>query len=102
MMHYEAAAMCGQVSTRFNLGCEEGKARNFDLALQQFLIAAMLGHENSLSNVKVLFMDGLATKADYAAALRGYQNAVDEMSSTDRDEAKSFWDQCGRLKDEAR
>ena len=33
-------------------------------------------------------MNGLATKADYAAALRGYQNAVEEMSSPDRDEAK--------------
>ena len=35
-------------------------------------------------------MNGLATKADYAAALRGYQNAVEEMSSPDRDEAKKM------------
>ena len=25
--HYEAAAMCGQVSARYNLGCMESKAR---------------------------------------------------------------------------
>ena len=35
-------------------------------------------------------MNGLATKADYAAALRGYQNAVEEMSSPDRDEAEKM------------
>ena len=40
--------------------------------------------------VKILFMNGLATKADYAAALRGYQNAVEEMPSPDRDEAKEL------------
>ena len=89
IMHYEAAAMCGHVGARHNLGRIEYDARNHDLALQHWMIAAKLGHENSLNNVKVLFMDGLATKADYAAALRGYQNAADEMKSTDRDEAKA-------------
>ena len=54
------------------------------------MISAKLGHEESLNNVKILFMNGLATKADYAAALRGYQNAVEEMSSPDRDEAKTM------------
>ena len=49
-----------------------------------------MGHEKSLNKVKHLFMNGLATKADYAAALRGYQDAVEEMSSPERDEAKSL------------
>ena len=89
LRHYEAAAMCGHVSARQNLGCMEGNAGNYDLALQHFLISAKLGCENSLSNVKILFVNGLATKADYAAALRGYQHAVEEMSSTDRDEAEA-------------
>ena len=88
--HYEAAAMCGHVASRHNLGYEEGMAENYDLALQHFLIAAKLGHENSLSNVKSFFMNGLANKADYAAALRGYQHAIDEMSSPDRDKAKKM------------
>ena len=70
--HYEAAAMRGEVDSRFNLGCEEYKAGNCDLALQHVLIAANLGHGRSLDNVKDMFMGGLATKADYAAALRGY------------------------------
>ena len=49
-----------------------------------------MGHGKSLNKVKHLFMNGLATKADYAAALRGYQNAVDEMSSKDREEAEAL------------
>ena len=52
------------------------------------MISAKLGEQDSLHSVKSFFMNGLATKADYAAALRGYQNAVEEMSSPDRDEAK--------------
>ena len=86
--HYEAGAMCGEVSARYNLGCMEYDAGNDDLALQHCMIGAKLGHENSLNMVKHLFMTGYATKADYAAALRGYQNAVEEMSSPDRAEAK--------------
>ena len=88
--HYETAAMCGNVHARYNLGFEEEDAGNFDLALQHILITAKLGHEESLNAVKLIFMNGHATKADYAAALRGYQNAVKEMSSSDRDEAKKM------------
>jgi len=32
--HYEAAAMCGHVASRHNLGCEESDVGNHDLALQ--------------------------------------------------------------------
>ena len=88
--HYEAAAMCGDVYARFNLGCEEENAGNYDLALQHYLIASNLGDHDALENVKVMFMKGLATKADYAEALRGYQGADEEMRSPDRDEAKAL------------
>ncbi|EJK69347.1 hypothetical protein THAOC_09406 [Thalassiosira oceanica] len=87
--HYEVAAMCGHVSARYNLGASEYNAGNYDLALQHFLISAKLGDEDSLGMVKRLFMDGEGTKADYAGALRGYQKAIEEMSSPDRDEAKA-------------
>ena len=92
LRHYEATAMCGHVLARNNLGNAEYRAGNHDLALQHWMIAATLGYEKSLNNVKSHFINGLATKADYAAALRGYQNAVEEMSSPDRDEAKAKWD----------
>ena len=35
-------------------------------------------------------MRGDATKAQYAEALRGYQDAVEEMKSQDRDEVKAI------------
>ena len=88
--HYEAAAMSGDVLARYNLGCKEDDAGNCDLALQHWMISANLGCEKSLKNIKFMFMDGLATKADYAAALRGYQSAVEEMTSPDRNEAKKL------------
>ncbi|EJK75330.1 hypothetical protein THAOC_02950 [Thalassiosira oceanica] len=88
--HYEAAAMCGHVSARHNLGSMESNDGNGDLALQHWKISAKLGHEVSLNKVKTLFMAGLATKADYAAALRGYQGAIEEMTSPDRDQAGEF------------
>ena len=85
--HYEAAAMSGEVSARYNLGCEEYDAGNCDVALQHWMISAKLGDQDSLDEVKDLFMDGLASKADYVGALREYQSAIEEMSSPDRDEA---------------
>ena len=90
--HYEAAAMSGHVVARYNLACEEWHAEHCDLALQHWMIAAKLGHEKSLHNVKRMFIHGLATtKADYAEALRGYQSAVEETRSPDRDEALAFF-----------
>ena len=88
--HWEAAAMCGDVWARFNLGNEEFRAGNYNLALQHWVIAAELGDHNALTNVKDLFMDGLATTADYAEALRGYQSAVEEMQSPQRKEAAAL------------
>ena len=84
---YEAAAMCGGVSARNNLGCEERKAGFFDLALEHLMIAAKLGDQHALNNVKDMYTKGLATKASYAEALRGYQSAIEEMRSPERDRA---------------
>ncbi|EJK70188.1 hypothetical protein THAOC_08474, partial [Thalassiosira oceanica] len=89
--HYETAAMSGHVPARYNLGCEEYKSGNYDLALQHWMISAKLGDDDSLSNVKILFMNGLATKADYAAALRGYQKAIEEMTSPNEKKRKHCW-----------
>ena len=85
--HYEAAAVKGDVRARHNLGVIEYNAGNHDLALQHWMITAKLGYQTSLDDIKELFMDGLATKAEYAEALRGHQSAVEEMGSADREEA---------------
>ena len=86
-LHWEAAAVKGDILARGNFGIYEYNAGNHDLALQHWMIAAKMGHQVSLNNIKGLFMDGFATKADYAEALRGHQSAVEELRSPDREEA---------------
>ena len=82
-----------KVESRYNLGCYEYEAeRNYDRAAKHFLISAKMGHKNSLENIKSLFVRGLATKAQYAEALRGYQDAVEEMKSNERDEVRDLKD----------
>ena len=46
----------------------------------------------SLKNIKNMYIDGYATKDDYAKALRGYQAFVDEIRSDQRDEAAAIHD----------
>ena len=83
-----------KVESRYNLGCYEYEAeRNYDRAAKHFLISAKMGHKNSLENIKRLFMAGDATREQYADALKGYQDAVEEMKSHDRDDAKAHLDQ---------
>ena len=61
---------------------------NDELAVQHWMISAKMGYEESLDDIKEMFMEGHATKAQYAEALRGYQDAVEEMKSPHREEAK--------------
>ena len=86
---YMKAAMQGCVEARHNLGCIEGRMGNCDRAVRHFFISAKVGNKVSLEAMKRGFMEGLATKEQFTEALKGYQDAVEEMKSHDRDEAKS-------------
>ncbi|EJK73910.1 hypothetical protein THAOC_04447 [Thalassiosira oceanica] len=92
---YKKAAMQGSVDARHNLGCIETEKGNHDRALRHFLISAKMGHKNSLEAIKKRFTAELATKEQYAQALKGYQEALEEMKSHDRDEAKRLRDEQG-------
>ena len=85
---YKKAAMQGHVESRHNLGCYEAQKGNYDRAVKHYLISARLGDKVSLETIKKMFVGGFATKAQYTEALRGYQDAVEEMKSHDRDEVK--------------
>ena len=85
---WQRAAMKGHAESRHHLGVVEFKEGNYDLAARHWMISAKLGHENSLNNIKDMFKEGHATKAQYATALRGYGDAVEEMKSHQREEAK--------------
>ena len=47
-----------------------------------------MGDKFSVEKIKKMFMIGIVTKEQYAQALKGYQDALEEMKSHDRDEAK--------------
>ena len=85
---YKKAAMQGHIGSRNNLGCDENEKGNCNHAVRHLLISAKMGNNGSVENIKNMFMIGLAAKEHYAEALRGYQNAMEEMKSHDRDEAK--------------
>ena len=85
---YKKAAMQGYADSRHNLGNHEGRKGNYDRAVRHFLISAKMGYKKSVQNIKEMFMGGIATKEQYAQALKEYQDAVEGMKSHDRDEAK--------------
>ncbi|EJK69411.1 hypothetical protein THAOC_09337 [Thalassiosira oceanica] len=86
------AAIQGHAESRYNLGSDEGQKGNYDRAVRHYLISAKMGDWDSIEMIKTMFARGLATKEQYAEALKGYQDAVEEMKSHDRDEAKAYWD----------
>jgi len=87
-IHYwELAAMRGCVTSRHNLGYNSERINDNNRALKHYLIAVRDGDINSMKKIKGLFMDGNATKDDYAAALRLYQAYLDEIKSDQRDKA---------------
>ncbi|EJK57315.1 hypothetical protein THAOC_22657 [Thalassiosira oceanica] len=85
---YTKAAKQGHVLSRNNLGCIEGVRGNQNRAVRHWLISAKMGDTFAVEKIKNMFMIGFATKEQYAEALTGYQVAVEEMRSHDRDEAK--------------
>ncbi|EJK63031.1 hypothetical protein THAOC_16336 [Thalassiosira oceanica] len=90
---YKKAAMQGHVESRHNLGCFEEEMRNYDSAIRHLLISAKMGFKESVETIKKLFMAGIATKEQYTQALKGYQDAMEETKSHDRDEAKRLRDE---------
>jgi len=85
---YEKAAMAGNMNARHNLGLYELMKGKYDRAVRHWLISAKMGQKDSLEKIKEIFTRGHATKSQYAEALKGYQDAMEEMKSHDRDEAK--------------
>ena len=88
--YYELAAMRGHVDARHNLGISEGRAGNMVRAFKHFMIAAGFGYKGSLKKIQVMFMNGFATKDDYAKALQAYQAYLVEIKSAQRDEAAAY------------
>eukprot|EP00984_Skeletonema_dohrnii_P015126 scaffold6484_cov114-Skeletonema_dohrnii-CCMP3373.AAC.3 len=88
LYHLEQAAIGGDAIARYNLGCEEEENDMMDRAIKHWIIAAKLGHDDSLDNLKVCFRGGLVSKEDFAAALRAHQAAVEATKSPQREAAE--------------
>ena len=93
--YHELAAMNGDIMARYNLGCLEGQAGNYQRAVKHCLIAARAGYKGSLDTVKQGYMHGYVTKEGYANTVREYQKSQDEMKSDARDKARAFYEMLG-------
>ncbi len=89
--HWEQAAIGGHHGARGNLAFHEKNNGRLERAAKHWIIAANLGCDTSLKIIKDLFVDGIVSKDDYAAALRGYQSAVNETKSSEREEGEEFY-----------
>jgi tetratricopeptide (TPR) repeat protein len=90
--HYEQAAIEGHPGARILLALHEKENGRFERAAKHFIIAANLGSDFSLQEVKDFFIRGVVSKDDYAAALRGYQTAVNATKSAEREKAEAFYE----------
>jgi tetratricopeptide (TPR) repeat protein len=86
--HFEQAAIGGHTSARGLLAAHEIENGRSERAVKHCIINANLGCDESLKYIKMLFVQGVASKEEYAAALRGYQAAVNETKSAERDKAE--------------
>ena len=91
LYHFEEAAIGGHPLARLNLGYLEQEKGRIDRAMNHYIIAAKLGYDDALHNVKLGFTDGFVSKEDYEAALRGHQAAVDATKSQQRDAAAEYY-----------
>ena len=85
LYHLEQAAIGGDPDARYHLGTIEGENRRLERARRHFIIAANLGHGESMEKLKEMYQFGMVSKEDFAAALRAHQAAVDAMKSPHRE-----------------
>jgi tetratricopeptide (TPR) repeat protein len=97
--HLEEAAIGGHPSSRCNLGALEAENGQYDRAVNHFIIAAKLGDDISLGNVKELDRVGCVSEEDFASALRGHKAAIDATKSPQREEAYDFFVRLAAVRD---
>ena len=82
--YYKIAAKGGHHNARHNLACLEYQAGNRAAAIKHFIIAASMGHDLALNQVKQAYIRREATKDQFANTLRAHKDAKDEMKSSHR------------------
>jgi len=90
--YFELAAMGGYNKARNSIGRMEAQLGNSNKALKHWAIASRGGNSRSVVNVKMLYLEGNATKEDYTKAVQSYQAYLREVKSDQRDEAAAAYD----------
>ena len=90
LYHTEQAAIGGQPEARYNLGCIEYENGRVDRAVKHWIIAAKLGDDDALEDVKGLYKAGSVSKEDFAATLRGHYATIVATKSPQREEAVKY------------
>ncbi|KAK1734939.1 Sel1-like repeat family protein [Skeletonema marinoi] len=84
LYHLEEAAIAGHPDARYNIGLYETMNRRFDRAVNHWIIAANLGHGDSIQKLKKCYTHGLVSKEGFAAALRAHQAAPKTPEELDK------------------
>ncbi len=95
--HLEEAAIAGHPHGRYSLAKYEMRNMRIDRGLKHYIIAANLGHDDSLKQLKEFYSLGMLKKEDFAAALRAHQAAVDATKSPQREAGDKFYADQGIL-----
>eukprot|EP00985_Skeletonema_marinoi_P001746 scaffold698_cov195-Skeletonema_marinoi.AAC.2 len=85
--HYQLGCHGGHAKARFQLACYEWINGRFDREVKHLIIAARLGCDYSIENLRTSYVDGLVSKEEFATALRAHQAAVDATKSPLREAA---------------
>ena len=85
--YFEVAACRGHVQSRRSLGVLECNNGECVRAVRHFTISAKMGCADSVEDIKYMYTEGEATRAQYADALKLCQDAMEEMKSTQREQA---------------
>ncbi len=93
--HWEEASIAGHPHGRYMLAFHEIRNKRLGRALKHYIIAANLGHDDSLQQLKMFYSLGMLKKEDFAAALRAHQAAVDATKSPQREAADKYYAELG-------
>ena len=88
--HWEKAAIGGHPDARYSLSYFEQKNGNTERAVKHAIIAANLGKEDSMKELWGHYAKGNMTKEELEATLRSHKAAIDEMRSSQREEAERW------------
>lgn len=86
--HLEEAAIGGHPTAREHLAIYEWDNGNFERAIKHLTIAATLGHDAALEQLKAAYSNGYLSKEDLASALRAHQAAVNATVTPQREKAE--------------